>query len=133
MARAMSSWLLLHSETKRIQKPERVLPPALFDPTKAPSWQPEKLVISGHLAGEEQLKVRYSDLDLYHHVNNTSYIRWVENFLADRQIFPNQLMINYLSECLEGDWVDISFYEEDSAKFVEGKVGEKVVFLAKVD
>ncbi|WP_332910296.1 acyl-[acyl-carrier-protein] thioesterase [Algoriphagus boritolerans] len=34
LARAMSSWLLLNSESKRILKPESVLPSELFDPTK---------------------------------------------------------------------------------------------------
>jgi acyl-ACP thioesterase len=132
LARAMSSWLLLHTETKRIQKPERVLPPELFDPSKAPAWQPEKLNVIGELSAKEEIRVRQSDLDLYHHVNNTSYIRWVENFLADRGIFPDQLSINYLSECLLGDPVDLFLYEDDSIHYVEGKVGAKSVFLAKV-
>ena len=64
LARAMSSWLLVHTGSKRILRPESVLPPALFDPSKAPAWQPEKLSAQGELIGEEEIKVRFSDLDL---------------------------------------------------------------------
>jgi len=133
VARAMSSWLLLNSETKRIQKPDLVLPPELFDPSKAPEWQPEKLAVIGEVLAQDQLVVRYSDLDLYQHVNNTSYIRWVEDFLAERAIFPKRISINYLSECLSGDKVDLILYKSENQFFVEGKVAAKFVFLAKVN
>ncbi|MFC5190336.1 acyl-[acyl-carrier-protein] thioesterase [Algoriphagus aquatilis] len=132
VARAMSSWLLLHTETKRIQKPELVLPSELFDPRNAPAWQPEKLAVGGELSAQEEIQVRQSDLDLYHHVNNTSYIRWVENFLAEVSFFPKQISINYLSECLSGDQVILSLFEKDAEKFIEGKVGDKSVFVARV-
>jgi medium-chain acyl-[acyl-carrier-protein] hydrolase len=133
VARAMSSWLLLNSETKRIQKPELVLPPELFDPSKAPEWQPEKLAVCGVVLAQDQLVVRHSDLDLYQHVNNTSYIRWVEDFLAERAIFPDRISINYLSECLSGDKVDLVLYEFENQFLVEGKVAAKFVFLAKIN
>lgn len=132
VARAMSSWLLLNSETKRIQKPELVLPPELFDPSKAPNWQPEKLSVIGELIAEEEIQVRHSDIDLYHHVNNTSYIRWVEDFLADYDIFPTQISMNYQAECVKGDRVVLTLYAADSEKIVEGKVVGKSVFLAKM-
>lgn len=132
VARAMSSWLLLHTETKRIQKPDLVLPPKLFDPANAPVWQPEKVGVKGELSAQEEIQVRQSDLDLYHHVNNTSYIRWVENFLADAGFFPSQISINYLSECLSGDRVVLSLFETETEKFIEGKVKDKAVFVARV-
>jgi medium-chain acyl-[acyl-carrier-protein] hydrolase len=132
-ARAMSSWLLLNSETKRIQKPDLVLPPELFDPSKAPDWQPEKLSVSGKVIAQDQVVVRHSDLDLYQHVNNTSYIRWVEDFLAAKDIFPERISINYLSECLSGDKVDLIMYEFENQVCVEGKVGAKSVFLTRVN
>jgi acyl-ACP thioesterase len=132
VARAMSSWLLLHTESKRIQKPDLVLPADLFDPRNAPAWQPEKLVVNGELTTQEEIQVRQSDLDLYHHVNNTSYIRWVENFLADVGFFPGQISINYLSECLSGDKVLLFLFENGLEKYIEGKVGNKAVFVARV-
>lgn len=132
LARGMSSWLLLNSVTKRIQKPDAVLPPALFDPLMKPERQPQKLVASGENIESEEIKVRFSDLDLNYHVNNTSYIRWVENFFADQKIYPKNLTINYLAECVAGDKVLLKLFKNESSFLVEGKVGEKTVFSAKV-
>jgi acyl-ACP thioesterase len=132
LVRAMSSWLLLNSETKRIQRPEQVLPPELFDPTQKPEWQPEKINVVGELIGSEEIRVRHSDLDLYNHVNNTSYIRWVENFLADQSLFPSGILVNYIAECREGDIVALNFFQKEGEKTLEGKIGTKTVFTAKV-
>ena len=130
IARAMSSWLLLHTETKRIQRPESVLPGELFDPNKTPDWQPQKLEVVGELSAEEEVEVKFSDLDLYHHVNNTSYIRWVENFAADQDIFPSNLSINYLSECVAGEVVGLQFFQSESGNYISGQVNGKKVFLS---
>ncbi|TDQ18469.1 acyl-ACP thioesterase [Algoriphagus boseongensis] len=132
LARAMSSWLLLHSETKKILRPEIVLPAELFDPSKKPDWQPGKISLSGELISEEKIQVRNSDLDLYHHVNNTSYIRWVENALAAQDWFPQEISINYLAECLSGDQVELKLFKDEEFGFLEGKVGDRMVFSAKV-
>ncbi|OOG76406.1 acyl-[acyl-carrier-protein] thioesterase [Algoriphagus sp. A40] len=131
LTRAMASWLLVNTETKRIQRPEHILPSELFDPTLKPDWQPKKISLSGDLLATEEIKVRLSDLDLYNHVNNTSYIRWVENLLYDNGIPPKGLLINYLAECVEGDTVMLSLFKKESGYLVEGKVGKKLVFLSK--
>lgn len=132
LARAMSSWLLVHMETKRILKPELVLPSQLFDPNNAPSWQPEKLQAMGPILDTRELVVQYSDLDINHHVNNTSYIRWVENLLAEKGVFPLNISINYLAECKEGETVSLTLSGEGRTCFVEGRVDKKSVFLAKI-
>ncbi len=132
LARGMSSWLLLNSETKRIQKPESVLPAVLFDTKMKPEWQPSKILVSGELIASEEVKVRLSDLDLNDHVNNTSYIRWVENLLFDQGIRPDSIAINYLSECVGGDIVLLKLYKGDFGSLVAGSVNEKIVFTAEV-
>jgi medium-chain acyl-[acyl-carrier-protein] hydrolase len=132
LARGMSSWLLVHAETKRIQKPESVLPAALFDPKMEPDWQPKKITISGEFIASEEVRVRLSDLDLYDHVNNTSYIRWVENLLFDQEIKPNSIAINYLAECVEGDSVLLTLFKSENGFLIEGRVGSKLVFTSSV-
>lgn len=132
LVEGMSSWLLLNSQTKRICQPSAVLPSALFDPSIKPNRQPPKLVAGGDLIGSEIVKVRYADLDLNYHVNNTSYIRWVENLLADQGIYPTEISINFQAECFKGDLVDLLLFQKSSSKFVEGRVGEKLVFTAMV-
>lgn len=132
IARAMSSWLLLHTETKRIQKPESVLPPELFDPNKKPRWQPEKLTARGQRIGGQEIIVQYSDLDLNHHVNNTSYIRWVENALSALGLKVKEISINYLSECHAGDTIHLSVSKLEEVVYVIGESNAKPVFIAKM-
>lgn len=131
LAEAMSSWVLLNTETKKLHRPETVLPEVLFDPKLKPIWQPERIRIKGNLEFEERKKVRYSDLDLNNHVNNTSYIRWIEDVMKSSGYDPCNISINYLAECLLGDEVQIEFWKEDDRVFVLGKVLEKTVFLAE--
>lgn len=132
VARAMSSWLLVHIEKKRILKPESVLPSALFNPQDVPSWQPIKLEPSGPLQDTSLIQVQHSDLDLYNHVNHTSYIRWVENRVAVQGLFPAQLAINYLAECKGGDEVSLTVLGDKRSPFLQGRVQGKLVFEAQI-
>jgi acyl-ACP thioesterase len=132
VARAMSSWLLVHIEKKRILKPESVLPSALFNPQVAPNWQPIKLEASGLEIAHENIPVQHSDLDVYNHVNNTSYIRWVENCAATQGIFPTQLAVNYLSECKGGDVVHLTLLGSGNSPYFQGRVQDKLVFEAQI-
>ncbi len=131
LAEAMSSWVLMNIQTKRILRPEKVLPAELFDPKEKPAWQPEKVLLEGELVKTEQLMVRYSDLDLNNHVNNTSYIRWVENILRENDCDTPRFLINYLSECVLSDELRINLYRKGDDFIVQGLVEEKQVFMAK--
>lgn len=133
LARAMSSWVLLNTVSKKIHRPEQVLPIALFDPQLKPDWQPDRIRISGKLLFEEEVKVRFSDLDLNNHVNNTTYIRWVEDLFKDHQIDSSQLRINYLAECVLGDLVKLELYKSEDKFQIQGKVLNKSVFLAETE
>jgi medium-chain acyl-[acyl-carrier-protein] hydrolase len=131
LAQAMSSWVLLNTVSKKLHRPEQVLPVALFDPYLKPDWQPERIRMSGKLQNEEEVKVKYSDLDLNNHVNNTVYIRWIEDFFKENNIDPSHLLINYLAECVLGDIVKIELFESDGKFQFQGKVLDKLVFLAE--
>jgi acyl-ACP thioesterase len=132
LARAMSSWVLLNTVSKKIHRADQVLPIALFDPQLKPDWQPDRIRISGKLLIEEELKVRFSDLDLNNHVNNTTYIRWVEDLLKIHQIDSSKLLINYLAECVLGDEVKLELYKSEDKFQIQGKVLNKSVFLAEI-
>lgn len=131
LARAMSSWVLMNVVTKRIFRPENALPPELFDPKEKPEWKPEKIRLQGILLKSEKVKVRYSDLDLNNHVNNTSYVRWVENILRENDCQTLPFLINYLAECTMGDELDIYLYEHQGHFVVQGTVEGRPVFLAE--
>jgi acyl-ACP thioesterase len=131
LAKAMSSWVLLNTQTKKLHRPEQVLPVALFDPQLKPDWQPDRIRVSGKLIFQEELKVRFSDLDLNNHVNNTTYIRWVEDLFKDHQIDSSRVLINYLAECVLGDQVKLELYKSEDKFQIQGEVSNKSVFLAE--
>jgi acyl-ACP thioesterase len=109
-----------------------VLPSALFNPQVAPNWQPIKLEASGPEIAHESISVQHSDLDLYNHVNNTSYIRWVENCAAAQGIFPTQLSVKYLSESKGGDVVHLTLLGSGNSPYFQGRVQDKLVFEAQI-
>jgi len=129
---AMSSWVLMNMQSKRLLRPAQVLPANLFDLTEKPDSQPDKIRVEGELVCTEKLTVRYSDLDLNNHVNNASYIRWVENVLCENRFSKPNFLINYQAECLLGDEVEISLWENINEYIVQGLVNKKPVFIAKV-
>lgn len=131
LARAMSSWLLVHMETKRIQRPAQVLTDALFSSSTYPDWRPLKLTLPDTKAiVSMEYEVQASDLDLYDHVNNTSYIRLVEDLLAGQSFTGKDLLINYLAECKFKDQIHISLYRFENRAYVKGQVASRIVFLA---
>jgi len=131
LVEGMSSWVLMNLQSKRLHKPEKVLPAELFDPAEKPDWQPEKVECGGELLKSEKLKVRFSDLDLNKHVNNTSYVRWVENILRENGCDTPRFLINYLAECVMGDELEIHLFKNGDDFIVQGMVEDKQVFLAK--
>lgn len=130
LAKAMSSWVLFNTDSKKIHNPGQVLPISLFDPQIKPDWQPGRIRVSGQLVFEEEIKVRFSDLDLNNHVNNTTYIRWVEDIFKVHQIDSSRILINYLAECVLGDRVKLELYKLEEGFQIQGIVLGKSVFLA---
>ncbi|REG81536.1 acyl-[acyl-carrier-protein] thioesterase [Algoriphagus antarcticus] len=131
LAQGMSSWVLMNVQSKRLLRPEKVLRAELFDPEEKPDWQPEKVKLEGEFMKSEKLKVRYSDLDLNNHVNNTSYVRWVENILRENGCDTPRFLINYLAECVMGDELEMHLFKRGGDFIVQGMVEDKQVFLAE--
>lgn len=75
--------------------------------------------------------VRYSDLDINRHVNNTKYIQWIYDALAleeiDRMSFKN-FAINYNNEAKLGD--TITLYRKEN-RFVAKNQRADTIFTAE--
>ncbi|WP_297337795.1 acyl-ACP thioesterase domain-containing protein [Algoriphagus sp.] len=133
LARGMSSWLLVHTETKRVQRPAQVLTDRLFSPSTLPEWQPPKIKLPEVKAlVSTEYEVQASDLDLYYHVNHTSYIRMVEDVLAGQNFAGKDLLINYLAECKFKDQIQLSLFRFGNSAVIKGQVTSRIVFLASV-
>ena len=132
IAESMSAWLLLDVKSKRPQRPNQVLPPELFSENADQGLLPGKLDSLDLFEKQSELTVRPFDLDMNNHVNNVSYIRWVEDFCISDSIIFSELLINYISEAILHEQIVISSTKSDGGFLLSGKSNHKPVFLVSV-
>ena len=125
LIKASSIWMVLNRESHRV-----VLNP--FNGFKAPTEHlegeqplPEKCVVGdGELV--ETRKVRYSDIDLNGHLNNTKYIDYIidihdSDFYKKNRI--KHFLVNYEKELKDDN--ELSLYSNKSnPEYIKGVVGE---------
>ena len=131
---ASSSWALLDNDThKVIMKPNVDYSKYVGEKLDEDIALPEKVTFLV-LEKEEERKVRYSDIDLNGHLNNTKYIEYIVdthdiNFYQNRRI--QEIVINYEKEIKDGDIVTI-YSDHQEEETIVGDVEGKHSFIAKV-
>jgi len=108
---AKSAWLVLDLKSRRPQRIEPVFKHLLHLFDDLPSAEePEKLPAPVRSKMEKSYTVRYSDIDMHHHVNNTKYIEWILDsypFEMHRKYHIHTFEINFLAESSHGDEISI--------------------------
>lgn len=132
IAESMSAWLLLDVKSKRPQRPNQVLPPELFSENADQGLLPGKLDSLDLFAKQSELTVRPFDLDMNNHVNNVSYIRWVEDLCISEGIVFHDFLINYLTEAKLHEVISLSLFRQDEVFLLSGTSQNRQVFLASV-
>lgn len=128
-----SLWALIDATTRRV-----VLKPDGFVKIKAEKDKndlpdPEKIVGDvSNLVGSH--KVRYTDIDLNGHFNNTSYIECIlntheNNFYKNHRL--SSISINYDKEIRDGETIDL-YSNGNIPEIIKGKVGEENRFTAQI-
>jgi acyl-ACP thioesterase len=133
LANAMSAWLLLDIKTKRPQRPSLVLPPELFETEPSDYSIPDKIRSPEQSIPGKTFIVNHSDLDMNNHVNNVSYIRWIEDFCLEKGFVFEKISINYLNEVLLGESIEIQFSKVNKKMLVSGLSGYRIVFTSWVE
>lgn len=119
---ARSAWLIVDMEKRRPLRPQTVvdkLPPN--EGLEPFSFEAEALAAiglaeRGNLQKTAERKALYTDIDYNRHVNNVSYIKWIEDTLDPRLLEETNKMrfdINYLNEILSGECAEIFCAEID--------------------
>ena len=108
---AKSAWLVLDLKSRRPQRIEPIFKkilPLLDHPAEA--QEPEKISDSVYPKKEDPFKVRYSDIDMHHHANNTKYIEWIlDSYPLEmhQSYHTHTFHINYLAESSHGDKISV--------------------------
>ncbi len=108
---ATSAWLVLDAVTRRAQRAADLLSSVKTSRNRpALDQEPQKLASCEETSLAATIAVRYSDLDLNGHVNNTRYIGWIlDSYPVDfHQAYTvRRFEINFLDEANAGETVSI--------------------------
>ncbi|MES1260869.1 MAG: acyl-ACP thioesterase domain-containing protein [Acidobacteriota bacterium] len=108
LAEAASLWLLLDLRTRRLVRlPDPVLRIREPERVGAETVDSRPLIAPETVTGEDEFKVRWSDLDENGHANNIRYIEWVLETIpvSVREAGLNSLDIQFVNEALPGETV----------------------------
>jgi acyl-ACP thioesterase len=111
IGRISSAWLIIDLIKRRPQRIEPYLDkmPLLPDRHAMPEM-PGKIQSVENGVASGKFPVRISDLDVYHHVNNTRYIQWLtDNYEYDfvKNKFIHRFDINFMQEAQINDEINI--------------------------
>lgn len=131
---AATQWVLVSAQGHRLTTPEHVgisLPENRDIPLPIPA--PGKIPFPAEISRSAQRTCCYSDLDINLHMNNTRYVDWVcdlmdhERFL---QGYLSALQVNYVSETLPRETLQLDIAEEGDSFSLRGMSGEEERFRA---
>ena len=137
MIEATSSWVVIDVESRRMARPEDVLPKedtACHDfAIETPAGKvmmprgAEQTLISTH-------KVAYSDIDLVGHTNNARYVAWAMDCMdyGPDGVTVDEVEIVFHHEARPGDAIDLYRADSDGATFVEGRRDGTPIFCVKL-
>ena len=133
LIRASTIWMVLDKVNHRIclnpfngqTFPEEHTEGELPLPTKA---------VVGDVKEVEQRKVRYSDIDLNGHLNNTKYIDYIvdihdSSFYKENRI--SHFLINYEKELRDNDVLTL-LKNDENPECVVGKVGDQTALVVNI-
>ena len=128
-----SLWALIDKDTRKVSiKPDMIN--IKGETSKVDMPQPEKVVGDSALLADTR-KVRYTDVDMNGHLNNTSYIEYILN-IHDNDFYKSHriksIRINYDKEIKPTDIVNI-YSNGGVPEIIKGKVGDSNNFTAEID
>jgi acyl-ACP thioesterase len=138
LARATSTWIVIDRKERKAVKPsivDAVLP--YVDKSRVMNRDAARLSVPSDkvLAGTRE--VRFSDIDTNGHVNNCKYLEWVLDLMEAKDIeklSSCNISLNFVSELMSGDGVDIFTRRDADSWFFEGVAlsSGKTVFIVNI-
>jgi len=111
--RARSCWIILDMEKRRPLRPHAVMEGIhLNEGMDAMPFVPAGLEERRSLQKAAEHRAVYTDVDYNGHVNNISYIRWIENAVEPallERAKRSRLDVNYMNEVLPGETVNLLY------------------------
>jgi len=135
---AASHWFLLDPATRKPVIPElNENANSSSHPVAVMEEQPGRIPIHTDLPLIRTVQVNYTDLDMYHHVNNSRYIDWILNCFPEsmhREYMITSFLIEFLSEALYSEEIRLFASVQPDSSIVKGvRTGDDAtIFRARV-
>ena len=107
--RSLSLWVLMDVNTRAMVLPGKS-GVSVEGRVQGDEIAPPPSLVPKDLAGKTQRQVRYTELDVNGHMNNTRYLDWAEDLLTSdfhRAHPAREFTVCYLSEAKEGDSLEL--------------------------
>ena len=137
MVLGTSSWVVLDVESRRMARPEDILPTESTICHDFAIESPAAKVMMPRGASPELVathKVAYSDIDLVGHTNNARYISWAMDCMdyGPGGIAVDEVEVVFHHEAVPGDEVTLYRLSEEDSVIVEGRTPDKQIFCARL-
>ena len=137
MIEATSSWVIIDVDSRRMARPEEVLPK---EDTSCPDFAIEspagKVMMPRGVEPELVMthKVAYSDIDLVGHTNNARYVAWALDCLeyGEAGIQVEEVEIVFHHEARPGEEIFLYRAQKDGWTFVEGRREDVQVLCVRI-
>jgi len=134
---ATSSWLVLNIDTRRLSRDAEILDSGTACMEDAVEHSCGKIQIPKDVPAEKvaEHKVVYSDVDMNGHTNNARYLVWAMDVLDYDFIVDNpvkDVKINFNSETLPGNVVELYKAESGGRIYIEGRIDGKSAFCVEL-
>lgn len=137
MIEATSSWVIIDVDSRRMARPEEVLPK---EDTSCPDFAIEtpagKVMMPRGVEPElvTTHKVAYSDIDLVGHTNNARYVAWALDCLdyGKAGIQVEEVEIVFHHEARPDEEIALYRAQKDGWTFVEGRREDVQVFCVRI-
>lgn len=121
---AVSAWVVADMDSRKMLRPGTI---ANIAASPVPEQIKEKQLKLIHIPKDRKLvytkTIRYSDLDINGHMNNTKYADVLLDALSPQELegrYISEMQLNYSRECLFGETVDICRRMEESGCYIDG-------------
>lgn len=137
MIEATSSWVIIDVDSRRMARPEEVLPKEDTSCSDFAIEAPAGKVMMPRGVEPELVtthKVAYSDIDLVGHTNNARYVAWALDCLeyGEAGIQVEEVEIVFHHEARPGEEISLYRAQKDGWTFVEGRREDVQMFCVRI-
>ena len=137
MIEATSSWVIIDVDSRRMARPEEVLPKEDTSCSDFAIEAPAGKVMMPRGVEPDLVtthKVAYSDIDLVGHTNNARYVAWALDCFeyGEAGIQVEEVEIVFHHEARPGEEISLYRAQKDGWTFVEGRREDVQVFCVRI-